>query len=61
MNIPGNAKPISIDIKSMYSNIPLEEGLDAFEEALDSGDKSVPTDFVMKLIKLVMEKKYIYI
>ena len=23
MNIPDNAKPISIDIKSMYSNIPL--------------------------------------
>ena len=57
MNIPDNAKPISIDIKSMYGNIPLQEGLVAFEEALNSReDKSVSTDFVMKLVKLVMEK-----
>ena len=49
MNIPDNAKPISIDIKSMYGNIPLQEGLVAFEEALNSReDKLVSTDFVME-------------
>ena len=56
-DIPENAKPISIDIKSMFSNIPLEEGLDAFKEVLEArDDKTIPTEFVMKLIKLVMEK-----
>ena len=34
-DIPSNAKPYSIDIKSMYSNIIIEEGLEAFEEALE--------------------------
>ena len=36
-DIPSNAKPYSIDIKSMYSNIIIEEGLEAFEEALEKG------------------------
>ena len=46
-NIPDDAKPIAIDIKSMYSNIPLQEGLDAFEDALNARtDKSIPTEFV---------------
>ena len=49
--IPDDTKPISIDIKSMYSNIPLQEGLDAFKEALDSRtDKTIPTEFVLKLL-----------
>ena len=55
--LPNDAKPISIDIRSVYSNIPLQEGLDAFEEALESRtDKSIPTEFVMNLVKLVMSK-----
>jgi hypothetical protein len=28
--IPPNAKPVVIDLKSMYSNNPIEEGLEAF-------------------------------
>ena len=56
-SIPDGAKPIAIDIKSMYSNIPLQEGLDAFEEVLEAReDKTIPTEFVMKLVKLVMMK-----
>ena len=55
--IPDNAKPIAIDIKSMYSNIPLQEDLDAFEETLNSReDKTIPTEFIMKLVKIIMEK-----
>ena len=55
--VPDNAKPIAIDIKSMYSNIPLQEGLEALEEALNErNDKTVPTEFILKLVKLVMEK-----
>ena len=50
-------KPISIDIKSMYTNIPIEEGLSAFKESLESrSEKSVPTHFIMLLLRLVMEK-----
>ena len=28
--LPENTKPVAIDLKSMYTNIPIEEGLEAF-------------------------------
>ena len=55
--LPENAKPISIDLKSMYTNIPLEEGLEAFKITLDErSDKSIPSDYIIKLLRLIMEK-----
>ena len=55
--LPENAKPISIDIKSMYTNIPLEEGLEAFKITLEKhSDKTVPSDYIIKLLGLIMEK-----
>ena len=52
--------PISIDIKSMYSNIPLEEGLAAFRECLEERTieqkNAIPTDYIMKIVRLVMTK-----
>ena len=50
-NLPPGAKPISLDLKSMYTNIPIDEGLDAFREALEK--RNDKTDFVLKLIELV--------
>ena len=41
----------------MYSNIPLEEGLEAYRITLEKrGDKSIPSDYILKLLKLIMEK-----
>ena len=55
-NLPSDAKPYSIDIKSFYTNIPLDEGINAFKETLDEvKDKAIPTDYLIKLLKLVME------
>ena len=55
--LPESSKPISIDIKSMYTNIPVEEGLAAFKITLDKRrDQSIPTHFILKLLKLIMEK-----
>ena len=40
----------------MYSNIPIEEGLEAFYEELENREnKSIPSDFYIKLLKLVLE------
>ena len=55
-NLPPGAKPFSIDIKSFYTNIILREGLEAFKEMLDEiPKKSIPTEYLIKLLKLVME------
>ena len=54
--LPIQSKPVSIDLKSMYTNIPIQEGLDAFREELENrSDKTIPTDFYIKLLKLVLE------
>ena len=56
--VPADAIPIAIDIKSMYSNVPLEDGLAAFKECLenrpDDQKQSIPSDWIMKLVKLIM-------
>ena len=54
--IPPNCKPIALDLKSMYTNIPIEEGIEAFRVELEKReDKSIPTDFLIKLLRLVLE------
>ena len=54
--IPPNAKPVVIDLKSMYSNNPIEEGLEAFQEELENREnKSIPSDCYIKLLNLVLE------
>ena len=54
--LPEETKPVAIDLKSMYTNIPIQEGLEAFREELDKRtDKSIPTDFYIKLLELVLK------
>ena len=54
--LPEETKPVAIDLKSMYTNIPIQEGLEAFREELDKRtDKSIPTNFYIKLIELVLK------
>ena len=54
--LPAQCKPIALDLKSMYTNIPLEEGVEAFRTELEKReDKSIPTDFIIKHLRLVLE------
>ena len=54
---PKGTFPVSIDVVGLYNNIPNEEGLKWFEEALNKRkDKSVPTNFLVKLKKLILTK-----
>ena len=47
---------VSIDVSGLYTNIPQWEGLDAAKEALEErNDKTVPTDFLLKLLELVLK------
>lgn len=40
----------------MYTIIPIEEGIEAFKEELETRpEKSIPTDFYIKLPRLVLE------
>ena len=54
---PKGTFPVSIDVVGLYNNIPNDEGLKAFEDALNTReDKSIPTDLLIKLKRLVLTK-----
>lgn len=54
--LPNTAKPVSLDVRSMYTNTPIEEGIKAFEEALNKEqNRRIPTKFIIKLLILVLE------
>jgi hypothetical protein len=55
-DLPPGAFPVSIDVVGLYSNIPIEEGIDCFEEALNKRkDQTVKTSLLTKLLTLVLK------
>ena len=47
---------VTLDVTSLYTNIPREEGLDACREALDTREVlDSPTDYIINLIDLVFK------
>jgi hypothetical protein len=53
--LPENTFPVSIDVVGLYSNIPNEEGLECFREELEKRkDKTVPTELLVTLLRLVL-------
>ena len=54
ISVPKNYKPISLDLKSMYTIFPIDEGIEAFRIELDKReDQTIPTEFLIKLLRLV--------
>ena len=58
---PPNTFPVTIDVQSLYTNIPINGehgGLQAFEKALNMRDTEeqnlAPTNFLMELLELVL-------
>ena len=46
---------MTMDISGMYTNIPWDQGILAFEEAMDArDDTTVPTSFFSTLLMLVL-------
>lgn len=55
-NLPPNALLVSMDATALFDNIPHGEGLETLEAALDERiDLKVPTQFIKKLMQLVLE------
>ena len=52
---PAGAIPVTLDVTSLYTNIPLKQGMEIFEAFLNTRqDKSIPTTFLMTLLTLVL-------
>ena len=55
--IPENSLLVTIDITSLYTNIPHADGIKAARKALNSRrDKSIPTDVIIKMIEIILTK-----
>ena len=53
---PPGTVPVTLDIIGMYTNVPYEEGLQAFAKLMEQRDnKEVPTWFLVKLMRFVAE------
>ena len=49
------AVPVSIDVCGLYTNIPIQEGIESFREALDRRqNQDIPTSYLIKLLTLVL-------
>ena len=56
-NLPQESVLVTLDVTSLYTNIPYEEGLDACREMLDTwGVLDPPTDDIVHLISLILKK-----
>ena len=56
-NLPSECLLVTLDVSSLYTNIPQEEGMEACREALDTRDvPEPPTDDVVHLISLILKK-----
>ncbi len=52
---PANTIPVTLNVTALYTNIPLQEGIDIFKIFLDSREeKTVPTSFLICLLTLVL-------
>ena len=54
--LPPNTILASLDVSSLYTNIPQEEGLEAVREALYTRNNTeVPTEFILRLLEIVLK------
>lgn len=52
---PPGSIPVTLDVSSLYTNIPLAQGIEIFTAFLNTrSDKSVPTVFLITLLTLVL-------
>ena len=49
-------KIVTIDVSSLYTNIPQDQGLAAAKKALDERvDQSIPTDYIIALLEIILK------
>ena len=53
--IDSSTFPVSLDVKGLYLNIPQEEGIECFQDALNTRtNQTIPTEYLIKLLRIVL-------
>ena len=55
---PHGTVPVTLDIVGMYNNVPVEEGLKAFEETMNKREDRSPTSSRPHPIRLIFARTY---
>ena len=56
IELPENTILLTIDVTGLYTNIPIEEGIEAAREALqEREDIRVPTEFIIRMLEAVLK------
>ena len=54
-NIPEDAILVTVDVSALYTNLNKVDSIEAVRKVLETRqDKSIPTDFIIKLLDLVL-------
>ena len=54
--LPKNAILVTLDVSSLYTNIPQDEGLDCIRECLNERiNPEVPTNLIVKMMEIVLK------
>jgi len=59
MRVPNNAILVSMDVTSLYTNIPQEEGIETVCNAHQSfyeGEFPIPTQYVKRTLELILQE-----
>lgn len=57
--VPGNAILVSMDVTSLYTNIPQEEGIETVCNAYESyykGESPIPTQYLKRALELILQE-----
>ena len=58
--LPENSILVTADISGAYQNIPQDDGIDCLKESLENrSDKKIPSEFISKLMELILKYKKI--
>ena len=54
-SLPKNALLVTLDVSSLFTNIPHADGLESVRKVLnEKNTQSVPTEFLIRLLELVL-------
>ena len=61
-HLPSQTLLLTIDVKSLYTNIPNDDGIEAYREAQNTrAVQQLPTEGIIQLIKLILGKNIFFL
>ena len=54
--LPANAIIVTFDVSGLFTNIPIEDGLESVEECLNERqNKEIPTGYLLRMLEIILQ------